>query len=338
MADEPRDAKAYIRGLFQQWGLVGGGLADRIFEELGEKGVDSPQEVMLWLQDQPEFHERFKGAAIRRERGLRPMSPAEYLDLEQQYRQIANSAGLPGQFYDNPDDFAGLIGNDISIDEFAERVQEGYQRVAQSSPAIRDKFAEYFGIRSDAELAKFFMDPERSTAEATYHAEIAEASGIAALGGINMSQKGAEALLLNGGTIENLSRLSDLQHLTKFVPGDGSKMTANDIPGKGQAGQLNPDDLRSTNDLSPEEKMGQLTEQARQARDQNQGPSMTPADRTAYGDRDSVGDSVAQLAAGALTEGAKKARQTMERLAAGGSGRAGGAGETRSGSTAGSAR
>lgn len=64
-----------------------------------QQGMSAP-EIELQLQNTPEYKQRFAGNAIRIANGLSALSPADYIQLEDQYAQVLQSYGLPKGFYD----------------------------------------------------------------------------------------------------------------------------------------------------------------------------------------------------------------------------------------------
>src|SRR5690606_25123415 len=99
------------------------------------------------------------------------------LAYETQARQLMRAAGLPPGFWDEPSDFRRLIANDVSIAELAERINEGYLRVARADQTVRDAFASMFGPSGDAALAALFLDPERALPALQRQAGAAEFGG-----------------------------------------------------------------------------------------------------------------------------------------------------------------
>lgn len=157
-ATDPYDAMGYIQGVLDSYGL--GSLADWAMQQL-QQGYSSDR-ILLDLRNTREFRDRFPALFDRQEQGLPPISPAEYVAYEQQARQVFRQFGLPEQFLDEASDFGRLIAEDVSVAELYERVQSGFQRVANSPAEVRAAFGDFFGARGDAALAAFFLDPDRA--------------------------------------------------------------------------------------------------------------------------------------------------------------------------------
>lgn len=173
-----RDARAEIESILNDYGL--GDVAGWAWG-LIQSGA-SPDEVLLQMYDESTeggkaFYKRFPGIKLRREKGLPPIKPAEYINYEETAIDLMRQANLPEGFYDSSDDLAELIGNNVSPQALAKRIQKGYQAVAQAPVEVRQSFAEYFGPNGDSALAAFFLDPDRAEAQLIEAAETAEVGG-----------------------------------------------------------------------------------------------------------------------------------------------------------------
>lgn len=107
------------------------------------------------------YKQRFAGLEQRRANGLSAISEAEYISLERFYRQTMMAAGMPAGFYDQPDDFATLIGRDVSPAEFSQRVQVGYIEVQNAPEDVKNELRVRYGM-TDGEMAAFFLDEDKA--------------------------------------------------------------------------------------------------------------------------------------------------------------------------------
>jgi hypothetical protein len=130
---DPSERNAYelLRDLFKQYNLET--LAPEILT-LVQKGY-TQNTIMVMLQESNAYKERFKANEQRRAKGLKVLSPSEYIGLENTYRQIMESHGLPSGWYDQQSDFQNFISNDVSPNELNRRVEIGAQAVNNSDPA-----------------------------------------------------------------------------------------------------------------------------------------------------------------------------------------------------------
>ena len=175
---DERDALQIIQEALAQYGLAE--LAPEAVRYLIE-GV-SADGIMIQLRETETFKERFKGLDIRNSKpGMIQISPAEYIRIERQYRDIMATAGLPQGFYDSPDDFAQFIGNDVSPDEVAQRVSMAASAVSNINPLLKDQLNEMYGIgvENDGELIAYFLDPERGVSVIEQRLRI-ESAGLSA--------------------------------------------------------------------------------------------------------------------------------------------------------------
>jgi hypothetical protein len=153
---ENRDAFMALNSLFKQYGL--GSLAGKIFEYVKNGyGADT---ISILLQDTPEYKKRFAANEARLKAGMSVLSPAEYLAVENSYRQIMRQSGLPEGFYDTNEDFTQWISGDMSPTELQGRVDLATQATALANPAYKAALKQ-MGL-SDGELAAYFLDPDRA--------------------------------------------------------------------------------------------------------------------------------------------------------------------------------
>lgn len=171
-----RDVREYIRTLFKNHSLPRS-LADWAYRVLVEGA--SGAEMVQRMYDRPEFRERFKG--LFEYQRLHPdwpaISPAEILAFEREAAQRMRAAGMPPQFYDHWSDFVPIIASGQSMAEFAERIEDGFQRVATAPRGVRDAFASFFGPSGDAALAAVFLDPNKALPALRLQVRAAEAAG-----------------------------------------------------------------------------------------------------------------------------------------------------------------
>jgi len=196
-----QDARVTMANVLATYGL--GDLSDFVYTEIIAKetvNLNNPDAIIFAIREQPTYKKRFAGNAARLKAGLSELSPAEYIGLENQFRETLRSNGLPANFYDQPDDFQSLIEGDVSNSELNERVQQGYRAVADADPAVKEQMRNLYGV-SEGQLAAYFLDPQRTAPLLTRQAQ---AANIAARGleqgGIQLSGAFAEDLARRGIT------------------------------------------------------------------------------------------------------------------------------------------
>ena len=175
-------------------------LADYTYTEIIAKDVTDPAAIIFKLRDQPAYQKRFSANAARLKAGLPELSPAEYIDLEDMYKTVIRSNGLPAGFYDSEDDTRKLLEGSVSPSEFQRRIQDGYNAVANADPEVKRQFKELYGV-TDGELAAYFLDPAKGETILTTRAKAAQiaARGVEQ-GGIQLTGQFAENLAARGIT------------------------------------------------------------------------------------------------------------------------------------------
>jgi hypothetical protein len=143
-----RDAFARIKRTLADYGLSG--LADWAWKQI--LADSSEATIMLDLQDQPAFKQRFRAIDLRRKAGLPAISPAEVIAYETQARTLMRAAGLPKGFYDKPDDFTDFLVKDVGLPELQNRIGLAEQAVFNTDPVLRAERAR-FGITTGEEVA-----------------------------------------------------------------------------------------------------------------------------------------------------------------------------------------
>lgn len=154
---EQQSAWAYMQGLLDQYGL---GSLGTVVQRLIAGGMTDANQLQLELQGTNEWKTRFAGNEALRAAGLPVMSVGEYLSTERSYAQIMKNYGLPTGFYDDPSDFAKMIGGSVSARELEQRVSAWADLANREDPAIKEQLRA-MGI-ADGDLIAYMMDPARA--------------------------------------------------------------------------------------------------------------------------------------------------------------------------------
>jgi hypothetical protein len=167
------DAKNTIRAVLATYGL--GELSDYLYGVYarGEVNINNPDAIIFAIREQDAYKKRFAANAARAKKGLAELDPASYLQLENQYRQLLQSNGLPSGFYDSTDDFTALLTGDVSPQELQTRVQQGFRAVQDADPEVKRQMQELYGV-NEAGLAAYFLDPTKAAPILTRQAEAAK--------------------------------------------------------------------------------------------------------------------------------------------------------------------
>lgn len=195
-----RDAFAALKALFNGYGL--GSLAGKIYDYAKQGyGADT---ISLLLQDTKEYKQRFAANEMRTKKGLPVLSPAEYLSLEQSYRQIMQDSGLPKGFYDNPADFTNWISGDVSPTEVKGRVDLATGNLMQSSPQTIQALKDMYGV-DQSYITAYFLDRNRALPLLQKQAQAAQFGGEALKRGLTTNTQDLEDFVTAGLSLGQVS-------------------------------------------------------------------------------------------------------------------------------------
>lgn len=186
-----RDAYAAMYNQLKQWGLET--LAPQVLQMV-QQGYSSDT-ISVLLPETKEYKKRFSANDTRAKAGLPVLSPAEYLSVEQSYRQVMSSAGLPAGFYDSPEDFTAWIAGDVSPTEVQDRVKTATDLVTSADQATQDYFKQYY---SHGDMVAYALDQSRAAPLIEAQAKAATIGGAAAAQGINLATNKAMDLANSG--------------------------------------------------------------------------------------------------------------------------------------------
>ena len=165
-------------------------------KRLAQEGA-TESTITLALQETEDYKRRFKANEDRIKKGLQVLTPAEYLNLEDGYRQILRSYGL-NQF--DTDDYVNqFIANDVSAAELSNRVVTAVQRVRNADPAIAATLRDYYGI-GDTDLVAYVLDPNQQFPKIQTQVSAAEIGAAARLQGLQPGVAVSEQLARQGVT------------------------------------------------------------------------------------------------------------------------------------------
>jgi hypothetical protein len=167
-----------------------------LIKKLAIEGA-SEATIMLRLQDEPLYQERFKANQERIKKGISVLTPSEYLNLEDSYRQILRAYGL-NQF-DNDAYVGQFISNDVSPTELSNRVVTAVQRVRNADPAVSNMLKNYYGIGQN-DLVAYVLDPNQQFQKIERQVAASEIGVAAGRQGINIGVPVAEQLAAQGIT------------------------------------------------------------------------------------------------------------------------------------------
>jgi hypothetical protein len=192
--------------LFQEFNTYGlGGLVEPL-RNLITEGV-SPAEFTLRLRATDAYKKRFAANQSRIQRGLRALSEAEYIGLEDQYQNIMRNYGLPASYYQRGDmgrqeGFEKFIGGDVSAAELEDRIQTAQNRVINAAPEVAASLRSYYPDISNGDILAYALDPDKALTEIRRKVTAAEIGAGAAMAGLQTGVARAEELGRYGVTGE----------------------------------------------------------------------------------------------------------------------------------------
>jgi hypothetical protein len=183
---------------FNKYGL--GGLVEDV-KYLLQSNV-SPSQFAIELQNTKSYQQRFAANQERIKAGLRALTPAEYVGLEDQYQNIMRTYGMPSSYYtkDGTGKQAGFekfLANDVSASELEDRIATAQQRVLNSNPEVLTALKQFYPDINNADILAYTLDPTNALTTIKRKVTAAEIGGAAL----------AQGLQAAGGTAESLAGL-----------------------------------------------------------------------------------------------------------------------------------
>jgi hypothetical protein len=192
-----------LRSQFAQYGLEA--LVDPL-KGLIQENV-SPSEFAIRLRQTEPYKKRFAANAARIGKGLRALSEAEYLSLEDGYQSIMRNYGLPASYYAKGDlgrqeGFEKLIAGDVSAAELEDRIATAQNRVINAPSQVKDALKQFYPDINNSDILAYTLDPEKGLADIKRKVTAAEIGGAALGAGLATDVARAEELAKFGVTAE----------------------------------------------------------------------------------------------------------------------------------------
>jgi hypothetical protein len=188
---------------FDEYGL--GALVEPL-RGLIQEGV-SPSEFAVRLRQTDPYKKRFAANAARVSSGLRALSEAEYINLEDGYQTIMRNYGLPATYYTKgelgrQEGFEKFIAGDVSPAELEDRISIAQKRVINAAPEVTQALKQFYPDIKNADILAYTLDPTQGLASIQKKVLAAEIGG-AALGAKTVS---GTALDTSAARAEELAR------------------------------------------------------------------------------------------------------------------------------------
>jgi len=202
---------------FDRYGM--GGLLNDVKNFITE-GL-SRDELLLRLRATPAYEKRFAANEQRIRSGLRSLSEAEYIQLEDQYQNVMRNYGLPASYYQRGDmgiqqGFEKFIGGDVSATELEDRIQTAQNRVINAAPEVSKALREFYPDISNGDILAYALDPQQALNNIKRKVTAAEIGAGAMQAGLSTSAARAEELQRFGVTGEQARQ--GFQTIGGFLP------------------------------------------------------------------------------------------------------------------------
>ena len=207
--------------LFEQFSQYGLGALVAPLQALIVEGLSSA-EFTLRLRDTDAYKKRFAANQTRIQKGLRALSEAEYISLEDQYQDVMRRYGLPDTYYTRGDmgrqeGFEKFIGGDVSPVELEDRIQTAQRRVINAPTQIKDALTQFYGSEiTNGDILAYALDPEKAIEGIKRKVTAAEIGGGAAMAGLATGRERAEELGRFGVTGEQAR--TGFATIAEFLP------------------------------------------------------------------------------------------------------------------------
>jgi len=165
----------------------------------------SPAEFTLRLRQTDAYQKRFAANQARIKAGLRALSEAEYIGLEDQYQNVMRNYGLPASYYQRGDmgvqqGFEKFIAGDVSAAELEDRIQTAQNRVINAAPEVSRALREFYPDITNGDILAYTLDPEQALTNIKRRVTAAEIGAGAMQAGLATGLTRAEELAKYGVT------------------------------------------------------------------------------------------------------------------------------------------
>ena len=205
-ATQLKSAKAFdiFREFLNKYGI--GALAADV-EKYKLDGL-SDEELLLRLRtESTAYKNRFKANESRVQKGLRALTEAEYIGLEDQYQDVMRRYGLPETYYTRGDmgrqeGFEKFIAGDVSPVEVEDRIQTAQNRVLYANPEVSRALREFYPDITNGDILAYALDPSKALTNIQRKVSAAEIGAGAIQAGLSTGVARAEELQRYGVTGE----------------------------------------------------------------------------------------------------------------------------------------
>jgi hypothetical protein len=168
----------------------------------------SPSEFTIKLRESDSYKKRFSANAQRVAKGLRSLSEAEYIQLEDQYQDVMRRYGLPDTYYARgemgiQEGFNKFLEGDVSPVELEDRISTAQKRVLNANPEVTQALKQFYPDITNADILAYTLDPKNAIENIKRKVTTAEIGGAALQSGLQTGLTRAEELRAAGITKES---------------------------------------------------------------------------------------------------------------------------------------
>ena len=220
------DARVAIRAMLAKYGIES--LFGTVWDNYTNDTVDFTDEaaVTLSIRETDAYKTRFQGNEVRRKKGLPDLSPSTYIAIEDSYKNSLKVNGIPDSFYDSPEEMAELIGGNVDVQEFNDRLKLARSIAQDAPPEVMNQLTSMYGI-TEGQLTAYYLNPEKML-PILKEQERSARIGAAAVesGGMFIDKQTAEDLAKRGTTdaqaAAGFGNIAKLGELTQTMGGEDS--------------------------------------------------------------------------------------------------------------------
>lgn len=198
--------------LYEEFSRYGLGALVTPLQKYIQDGI-SPAEFTIRLRNEPAYKRRFAANESRIQQGLRAISEAEYIELEDRYQDIMRRYGMPDTYYRTEKDpvtgitlqpgFEKFIAGDISPVELEDRIQTAYNRVLKANPEVMTSLKQFYGDTiTNGDILAYALDTKNAIENIKRKVTAAEIGAGAMMAGLPTGASRAEELASYGVTGE----------------------------------------------------------------------------------------------------------------------------------------
>jgi hypothetical protein len=199
-----RDRQSAYDILYNEFNRYGLGSLVEDVKYLIQSNV-SPSQFALELQNTESYKKRFSANQDRIKAGLRALSPAEYVSIEDQYQNIMRNYGLPASYYTKDatgkqSGFDKFIAGDVSATELEDRISTAQKRVINANPQVSQALKQFYPDINNSDILAYVLDPAQGLDNIKRKVTAAEIGGAALAQGLTTGATRAEELAGYGVT------------------------------------------------------------------------------------------------------------------------------------------